>query len=295
MDSFYCIREDLGLTSDAEEFLERLDATFQLTDEGEIAGSSAYGEVSMALTRNIRPPFGTPYENFSREDSSASTTDSPMSFSPESNSDVGQPRQPSEDTDRIRQIGDVSVYRYYLSSLDWKIGAIFLALQFCYAFLSAFPAVWLKWWTDSDDPQANVYFVAAYGAFQVGALTACGLVTLFTFNVMSVRTGLALHRILASTIMRAPYALISKQDSGSLLNRFSQDVQLLDMSLPLALQVVVTNTLICLAQLGLIASASAWIIVSYPFLFSVFYLVQKFYLKTYRQIRYLDLEEKAPL
>jgi ATP-binding cassette subfamily C (CFTR/MRP) protein 1 len=67
------------------------------------------------------------------------------------------------------------------------------------------------------------------------------------------------------------------------------------MSLPLALMVVTTNVLTCLGQMALIASASAWIALSFPFLFVVFYLLQKFYLKTSRQMRLLDLEAKAPV
>jgi len=53
--------------------------------------------------------------------------------------------------------------------------------------------------------------------------------------------------------------------------------------------------LICIAQTGLIASASAWIALSYPFLLVTFYVVLRFYLRTSRQLRHLDLEEKAPV
>lgn len=94
--------------------------------------------------------------------------------------------------------------------------------------------------------------------------------------------------------------------------RFTQDLQLADIQLPLAFQVVVTSEpnfdslhllsftdtpdlLIGITQAGLIASASGWIALSYPFLFAVFYLIPKYYVKTARQMRSLDLEEKAPL
>lgn len=47
--------------------------------------------------------------------------------------------------------------------------------------------------------------------------------------------------------------------------------------------------------MGLIASASFWVALSYPPLFVIFYFVQKYYLRTSRQMRLLDLEEKAPI
>lgn len=55
------------------------------------------------------------------------------------------------------------------------------------------------------------------------------------------------------------------------------------------------DVLIIIAQAGLIASASGWIALSYPFLLAVFYLIPKYYVRTARQVRTLDLEEKAPL
>jgi ATP-binding cassette subfamily C (CFTR/MRP) protein 1 len=55
------------------------------------------------------------------------------------------------------------------------------------------------------------------------------------------------------------------------------------------------DALVCIAQIGLIATASGWICLSFPFLFTVFYFVQKYYLRTSRQMRLLDIEEKAPL
>lgn len=55
------------------------------------------------------------------------------------------------------------------------------------------------------------------------------------------------------------------------------------------------DVLIIIAQAGLIASASGWIALSYPLLLAVFYLIPKYYVRTARQVRTLDLEEKAPL
>ena len=50
-----------------------------------------------------------------------------------------------------------------------------------------------------------------------------------------------------------------------------------------------------IAQAILILPASYWLAVSFPFLFGAFYIIQKFYLRTSRQLRLLDLEAKSPL
>ena len=46
---------------------------------------------------------------------------------------------------------------------------------------------------------------------------------------------------------------------------------------------------------GIIASGGQYTAVSIPFIVLVLYLLQKFYLRTSRQIRHLDLEAKSPL
>lgn len=56
-----------------------------------------------------------------------------------------------------------------------------------------------------------------------------------------------------------------------------------------------TDIGVVLAQIGLIASASPYIAICFPLLFVVFYFLQSYYLRTSRQLRYLDLECKAPV
>lgn len=47
-----------------------------------------------------------------------------------------------------------------------------------------------------------------------------------------VKSGLALHNILVETVMNAPVQLFAEIDSGVILNRFSQDMTLVDAVLP---------------------------------------------------------------
>ncbi|PYI09440.1 hypothetical protein BO78DRAFT_438058 [Aspergillus sclerotiicarbonarius CBS 121057] len=51
----------------------------------------------------------------------------------------------------------------------------------------------------------------------------------------------------------------------------------------------------CVATIGLIATGSAYMAITVPLTVVVLYLLQMFYLKTSRQLRYLDLEFRSPL
>ncbi|KYG46940.1 hypothetical protein M433DRAFT_64146 [Acidomyces richmondensis BFW] len=209
--------------------------------------------------------------------------------------------QTNELKDNSRRLGDFATYGYYFASLGWTCAIIFAGLQMSYAFFMVFPIVWLEWWSDANtkhpNHQENGSYVGGYAGLQAATLLSAATLTwfVFSFYVMAQKAGLQLHTQMLIAVMRAPISLFQKTDLGAIVTRFSQDFQFIDSRLPLAIMGVVQNLFICVGEAGLIASASAWILVSYPVLITAVYLVQQYYLRTSRQLRLLDLEEKSPL
>ncbi|THW39632.1 multidrug resistance-like protein [Aureobasidium pullulans] len=285
------------ITVGASKFFSRADHVVVLSSEGTILDQGTFQELctrdNKAASYIVSAEESAPEQSFTESAYNEDSTKARKVYAKH-----GDSKTDDKDLDAARQRGDFSIYRYYLACISWTVAAIFLLLQLTYAFLSTFPTIWLKWWADAnmqDSGSRYGYHIGVYTMLQVGALALSSAVTWWTFNVMAVKTGIQLHNALAKTVMSAPLAFWSKVDTGSVLTRFSQDVQFLDIQLPPALMIVTTTLLVCIAQVGLIATASAWIAISFPALFAVFYSVQKFYLRTSRQLRYLDLEEKAPV
>ncbi|KAG9688411.1 P-loop containing nucleoside triphosphate hydrolase protein, partial [Aureobasidium melanogenum] len=285
------------MTIGASKFLPKADHIVVLSSDGIIEGQGTFQELCAA--RNDATKYITSMAANSAENT---TPDSARVRKPASAGKTHVAVTESKMDDKVleaaRQRGDFGIYKYYFACISWTVGAIFLLLQLAYAFFCTFPTVWLKWWADADTQESHSkygYYIGVYTALQIKALALSAAVTWWSFNVMAVKTGIQLHNVLAKTVMSAPLSFFSKVDSGTILTRFSQDIQLLDISLPLAVMVVTTTTLTCIAQVGLIASASAWIVISIPALGLVFYLIQGVYLRTSRQMRHLDLEEKAPV
>jgi ABC-type multidrug transport system fused ATPase/permease subunit len=52
---------------------------------------------------------------------------------------------------------------------------------------------------------------------------------------------------------------------------------------------------LCIAQMVLIGVASVYAAIAFPIVIAALYLIQMFYLRTSRQLRFMDLEAKAPL
>ncbi|KAF2708669.1 hypothetical protein K504DRAFT_491353 [Pleomassaria siparia CBS 279.74] len=144
------------------------------------------------------------------------------SSTPDFSASRGEPGSTKKDDsvlDKSRQTSGFVAYRYYFAQLSWKIGSIFLLFQVAYAFLTTFPTVWLKWW---GRRQCQVSQCPRYALhWRLCRLSNAGS------GCREDGDG------------GAVYLFFSTTDSGTTLTRFSQEMQLLDMSLPLALQVVV--------------------------------------------------------
>lgn len=87
----------------------------------------------------------------------------------------------------------------------------------------------------------------------------------------------------------------SSVNSGVTVNRFSQDLQLIDMELPAAALGVAVGVVFGIARFVMMSVSSRYMAVILPFLIPAFYALQHFYLRTSRQMRLLDIEHKAPL
>ncbi|KAK1544257.1 hypothetical protein CPAR01_04890 [Colletotrichum paranaense] len=200
--------------------------------------------------------------------------------------------------DKRRQLGDWSVYGYYFGSVGAALVAVLMVLEVTWAFFSTFPTVWLKFWTDSqaESPAShNAYYLGVYAAFQISGVLCFAVLIWFVLVPVASKSGISLHQRLLKAVMHAPLSLFTKTDTGSITTRFSQDVGLIDRSLPLALVISLASFFTCVGKAFLIASASWYIAISFPVLILIFYYIQRAYLRTSRQLRLLDLEEKAPV
>ncbi|KAH0281060.1 P-loop containing nucleoside triphosphate hydrolase protein, partial [Aureobasidium melanogenum] len=193
-----------------------------------------------------------------------------------------------------RRLGDFAVYKYYSVSIGLAILVAFLACQFVKTSLVSLPDLWVQFWTKDPGSQMSMYisvmFVIAICA------TVFNFVALWIILVKIVpRSGLRLHWTLLSTITAAPLAYFTKTDAGIILNRFSQDMTIIDSSLPIAL--LQLSFVVCeiVWQGALICYGSWYLIAFIPFIAAILYAIQKFYLRTSRQLRLLDLEMKSPL
>ncbi|PYH68010.1 uncharacterized protein BO88DRAFT_405908 [Aspergillus vadensis CBS 113365] len=196
--------------------------------------------------------------------------------------------------DISRRMGDTAVYTYYLKAIGWRHTLVACTIIIVHTFSSVFPQIWLELFTDDNGKKA-AQFIGVYVLLAVAASGSQGLMIWQIMIKIVITSGLGLHKILVRTVINAPMHFFAEVDSGVILNRFSQDMTLVDAVLPTMAFGTVLSIAQCFAQVALISLGSSYMALTIIPCLLVLYCAQKVYLRTSRQLRFLDLEAKSPL
>ena len=198
-----------------------------------------------------------------------------------------------------RMLGDWAVYRHYFSRLN-KITILgIVSFSITYAFFTNWTTIWLKFWSEdvtSPTPKhTNAFYLGLYGLFQMSTVFSLYFQANIVYTTMIFISGSKLHRDALRTVINAPLQFFVKTDIGVITNLFSQDTTLIDNELPGAVGNFTFYVFTTAGMAAVIAASSPYLVVTFPFLLGILFGIQKFYLRTSRQIRLLDLEAKSPL
>ncbi|GFF54141.1 metal resistance protein YCF1 [Aspergillus udagawae] len=274
------------LATNAVHRIAYADNIIVLDSNGRLADEGTYKEVNASASEITLAP--TPSIGVEKKESPEETT-----LGPSRPPSLIETPQGSE-----RRTGDMTVYKYYVQAVHPWNAVIFVIACAMFVIGLSLPQFVVKWWLQTSDE----YTISHWGQY-LGIYAALAGLSIVSLAIgawqlterMLARASTHFHNTLLSTVLNAPLRLFSTTDVGTIINRFAQDLQLADMELPLALFNTTVELLLCVAQLVIIAVASKYIGIALPALLGVFYLVQKFYLRTARQLRLLDIEAKAPL
>jgi ABC-type multidrug transport system fused ATPase/permease subunit len=202
-------------------------------------------------------------------------------------------------TKSSRALGDAALFSHYFRSVGVFCLMAFSLLGITCGFLFNFSTVWLRDWSSdvsSATPERSTsFYIGIYSLLQCLALASVvGVNGIAMLSIIKL-SGSRLHEAAIRTVIAAPLRFFATTDIGVVTNLFSQDMNVLDNELPLAL--ANTNVMVWLAvgAAAVAATSSTYILISYPFIGAAVFAVQKFYLRTSRQLRLLDLEMKSPL
>lgn len=137
-------------------------------------------------------------------------------------------------------------------------------------------------------------FALVYGMSAVGIIVLSVVRTLY-YNHRVLVGSSTLHAKLFDTVVRAPMGFFDSTPTGRVLNRFSKDIDDVDVQLPGVLEQVMTNVIFIFVSIGVIASVFPWFLIAcVPILLLYRYLVHYFG-PTQRELKRMDNIARSPL
>ncbi|KAH8586615.1 putative multidrug resistance-associated protein [Bisporella sp. PMI_857] len=188
-----------------------------------------------------------------------------------------------------------SVYAYYSRSVGIGSAIIYFSFTCASAASNTYQTVWLQNWASSTYGTSLLMYMLVYAGL---VLTLIIIFFMMCYQLMCVlvpKSGLELHKRQLRSLVNAPLSFFTSTDTGEIANRFSHDILYVDTGLPTALLNTLGNATGTVGNIVVIVIGAPWVGLSLPVLFIILWQIQNFYLNTSRQLRYMELEAKAPL
>ncbi len=203
--------------------------------------------------------------------------------------------------DLIRRTGEWATYKHWFKSCGYFSSFLSFVWSVIFVLMVQMPGVLIQLFTSDKDTQASgpsaqsTTFIVIFGASCFLAATSLCAVAVQAFMYMVPRSSKGLHLNLLETVLNAPLSFFTRTDIGTVINRFSQDMTLVDGELPFSYVDFVLSFVQAISGIALVGASGGYFAAVIPLVLVAMYAVQKYYLRTSRQVRLLDLEEKAPL
>ncbi|KAG4028259.1 hypothetical protein MFRU_023g00940 [Monilinia fructicola] len=191
------------------------------------------------------------------------------------------------------------VYAEYAKTSNLAAVLIYLTMLIGAQTAQISGSVWLKSWAEANDKYGvnlNVgKYIGVYFAFGIGSAALVVVQTLILWIFCSIEASRKLHERMAFAIFRSPMSFFETTPAGRILNRFSSDVYRIDEVLARTFNMLFVNTARAMFTLVVISvSTPAFIALIIP-LSGVYYWVQRYYLRTSRELKRLDSVSRSPI
>ncbi|XP_070559239.1 ATP-binding cassette sub-family C member 8-like isoform X2 [Ptychodera flava] len=204
-----------------------------------------------------------------------------------------------------RCTGSVSwrIYRTYARAIKYSLAALTLLLLTAQSSTLMACNFWLSAWSGAgleirNNTQENIEEESVYyrRGYIVLTLTFVVLLVAYVFGhiITSIFAAKRMHFALLQNLVSAPIRFFDTTPVGRILNRFSNDTQVIDQTIWETTLDFLQTTWLCLFVLIVNTIVTpVFIVVAAPFLI-VYYFIKKYYVATSRELQRLDSITKSP-
>ncbi|XP_050416423.2 multidrug resistance-associated protein 1 [Patella vulgata] len=200
----------------------------------------------------------------------------------------------------------LSVFVDYIRAVGFLAAFFIILLYALYQAASVYSSVWLKDWT--ADPllanrsianttkyqDKNALYLGVYGALGVGQAIFVLAYALIA-SVRFIRAAGELHFRMLANILRSPMSFFDTTPVGRIVNRFSRDVETVDNNLPSLFRSWLNTVSGVLSTLIVISYSTPLFLVLVIPLGILYWLIQRFYVPTSRQLKRLESTTRSPI
>lgn len=268
--------------------------------DGKIAGRGSFEEL-LATSSS--------FKEFYREHGANHGTDGEIQVQTEEISsesklsqDIGDDQASRVTKDEDREVGAVhhKVYWDYISSLGgenrtakpWILTLLFVGAV-TVTLLPLVQKAWLSYYSDHRLEWSALTAVGIYGVIGLCVLFATLANQLFWLD-RGIRAGKNIHDKMLKSVLSSPVRFFDSTPVGRILQRFSRDIESVDIHLQWSFDSAVNSALQVAVSIILILSLLPWMIIVVGPIMFLYYVLQKDYRRPAREVKRFDSVARSP-
>ncbi|GBM52169.1 Multidrug resistance-associated protein 1 [Araneus ventricosus] len=194
----------------------------------------------------------------------------------------------------------MSVYMEYFKAVGhWWVAVIVIAYIVWQAF-AVYSNIWLsEWGTDkplngTEEKAQRDYRLGVFGALGIGQSIGI-FVGSFAVAYGTLAASNSLHDGILLNVLKSPMSFFDTTPLGRIVNRFSKDVDTVDVTIPTTLRSWLSCLLQVISTLIVISVQTPIFLVVVVPISVIYYFIQRFYLSTSRQLKRLESITRSPI
>ncbi|KAF9972235.1 hypothetical protein BGZ73_004675 [Actinomortierella ambigua] len=191
------------------------------------------------------------------------------------------------------------VYKYYLYAVGMGACITLLILAVGYMVCEFNTQLWIKnWGYDNELKQpehSTTYWTLTYFAWMLSSNSLLSFSVGVTLVVLARRASKNLHASMLGPLVRSPMSFFDVTSSGKIVNRFSHDISLIDIDLPINFLNLLFILMIVVLQFAYAIAASVYFLILLVPLLGCYYYLAGFFLVSSRELKRLDSAARSPM
>ncbi|XP_018345324.1 PREDICTED: ATP-binding cassette sub-family C member Sur [Trachymyrmex septentrionalis] len=188
------------------------------------------------------------------------------------------------------------IWMKYPKAGGWIPGLVYAIAALAFQILRVYTDFWLCEWMEESirSPANTVSYFMVYIIISVGSIFLSVL-----YNVsgqwLGARARRKLHEEAIAGLLGAPISFFECNLIGKILGRFSADMSVIDKKMATAIKRLTSFVLLCGSVMIINIIISPWFLITVIPISCAYYLLQKFYKRSARQLQCLDGSTRGPV